>query len=462
MFKIYVFILLCAVFVKGLPFVKTSFDLGSETGFCLHVETSGSSILWDSVLLSSCEHENISEGVQQKMLFNGVGPISIKEHQRCLEVKPKSGGWDVVLRPCWTNLPAQNFTLIQEGCMIKNEKVGYCLAAGSTVSSIGDLLTRTLQVVDCKGVSGTLLSWDAHPYSFNTKLNCNKPTTGWKFPKWAAVIFVIFGLITCYCACWILFCPSFCRKQQKQMGLALWKKSPIEISSDKTLRCPAGHEIRAVPNQAKRSCKSCFGEQFVKGAKVYLCPQCDWIICHSCYRLGKTCAPSAPVATQPLTPQSKEMNVIRKSSVIYKQVPIEKSAVKVASVRLNERALKEDDLAVNKAPNLLARIRKNIFGEEQQEVERSVVDTPERIMAEIDKIRSVVRVVRGMQRRSASRRDFRSPRDYSYSPRHRRRSRRYQRYSDSYSSTSSSEDIENSPIRRPWRRREKRRRAAYY
>jgi len=81
--------------------------------------------------------------------------------------------------------------------MIKNEKVGHCLAAGSTVSSSGDSLARTLEVVDCKDVSGTLLSWDVHPNSFVTKLNCNRPRTGLKYPTWAAVIFVTFGLITC-------------------------------------------------------------------------------------------------------------------------------------------------------------------------------------------------------------------------------------------------------------------------
>jgi len=467
MFKISVVrILLCAVFVEAIPIVKTSFDLGSETGFCIEVESSGSSIFWDSVLLSSCQPEKVSKGVHQKMLFDGEGHISIQGHQRCLEVKPKSGGYDLVLRPCWTNLQAQNFTLIREGCMIKSDKVEHCLAAGSTVSYNGGSLTRILQVVDCKGVSGTLLSWDVHPYSFDEKLNCNKPRTGWTFPKWAAVIFVVFGLITCYCACWILFCPNFCRKQQKQMGLTVWRKSPTEIVSDDVFRCPAGHEIRAIPHQGKRRCTRCQQTRFIEGTKVYSCPICDLIICHSCYRLGRACAPSAPLATKPPTPKSKEVDAVEKSCTSYTKIPIEEIAAKVASSKANQTTPKLVDEAASKAPNLLARIRKNIFRTDEQvhKVERpknSIVDTPERIMGEIDTIRSVVRVARGMQRRSSCRRDFRSPRDYSYSPYHWRESRRYQRSSDSLSSRSSSEDMEYSPIRRPWRRRERRRRAAY-
>jgi len=467
MFKILVvLILLCAVFVEGIPFVKTSFDLGSETGFCIEVESSGSSILWDSVLLSSCQPEKVSKGVHQKMLFDGEGHISIEGHDRCLEVKPKSGGWDLVLRPCWTNLQAQNFTLIQEGCMIKSDEVDHCLAAGSTVSSNGGSLTRILQVVDCKGVSGTLLSWDVHPYSFDWKLDCNKPKTGWRFPKWAAVIFVVFGLITCYCACWILFCPNFCRKQQKEMGLTVWRKSPIEIVSDEVFCCPVGHEIRAIPHQGKRMCNSCLETQFIEGTKVYSCPICDWIICHSCYRLGGACAPSAPVATKPPTPKSMEVYAVERSYKSYKQTPIKETAVKVASPKAKQTTPKPVDEAASKAPNLLARIRKNIFRREEQvpkdeRTKNYVVDTPERIMGEIDTIRSVVRVARGMQRRSSPCRDFRPQRDYSYSPYRWRESRRYQRYSDSLSSRSSSEDMEYSPIRRPWRRRERRRRAAY-
>jgi len=161
------------------------------------------------------------------------------------------------------------------------------------------------------------------------------------------------------------------------------------------------------------------------------------------------------------------VDVIKESSSRYKKIPIQKPAIKVASVKLNERAPNQESLTAKKTLNLLARTRKNVFGTERQtsrlqKAGTSVFDTPECIMADTDKIRSVVRVVRGMQRRSASRRDFRSPRDYSYSPRRRRRSRRYQRYSDSLSSTSSSEYIEDSPIRSPWRRREKRRRVVYY
>jgi len=459
--------------------VKTSFDLGSETGFCIEVESSGSNIFWDSVLLSSCQPEKISKGIHQKMLFDGEGHISIQEHQRCLEVKPKSGGWDLVLRPCWTNLQAQNFTLIEEGCMIKSDIVEHCLAAGSTVSSTGNSLTRLLQVVDCKGVSGTLLSWDVHPNSFDTKLQCKKPRTGWKYPKWAAVIFVVFGLITCYCACWILFCPNCCRKQQKQMGLTVWRKSPIEIVSSEVLCCPAGHEIRAIPSQGNRRCKSCFGTQFIEGTKLYSCPRCDWIICQSCYRLGRGSASRAPVATKPPTPKSEEVDSVEKSFTSYTQIPIEKPAIKVSTPKPIRTAQKQEDKVVSKAPNLLTRIRKNIFrtGEQVPKVDgtkNSVVHTPERIMGEIDTIRSVVRVVRGMQRRSSPRRDYRSPRDcsprrdyrsprdYSYSPRRWRGSRRYQRRSDSLSSTSLSEDMEYSPIRRPWRRRERRRRGRAY
>jgi len=199
---------------------------------------------------------------------------------------------------------------------------------------------------------------------------------------------------------------------------------------------------------------------------MYLCPQCDWIICDSCYRVGWARVPNTAVARHPLTPKSDQVDFIEKSSSSYKKIPSEKPAIKMAPGKLSKRAPKQQNLAPKKRLNLLACIKKNIFGTEQYTSRlqngSSVVGTPERIMADIDKIRGLVRVVRGVQRRSASRRDFRSPRDYSYSPRRRRRSRSYQRYSYSLSSTSSSEDIEYSPIRSPWRRRGKRRRVAYY
>jgi len=87
-----ILILLCSVFVEGAPLVKTSFDLGSESGFCMDIESSGSSPLYDSVLLSSCKREDKSEGVLQQMQFEGVGHITIDGYNHCLEVKPKSGG----------------------------------------------------------------------------------------------------------------------------------------------------------------------------------------------------------------------------------------------------------------------------------------------------------------------------------------------------------------------------------
>jgi len=85
-------ILLCSVFAEGAPLVKTSFDLGSESGFCIDIESSGWGILYDSVFLSSCKPEDKSGGVLQQMLFEGVGHITVDGYNHCLEVKPKSGG----------------------------------------------------------------------------------------------------------------------------------------------------------------------------------------------------------------------------------------------------------------------------------------------------------------------------------------------------------------------------------
>jgi len=434
-----VLFLTCVLFVEGLPLVKTSFGLGSETGFCIDIESSGSSIFWDSVVLSSCK-EDTSEGDLQQMQFNGEGPISIEGHERCLEVKPKSGGWDVVFRPCWSKLEAQSFTFMQEGCMIKNEKVGLCLAAGSTVSSNGDELTRILQVVDCDSESSKLLSWDVHPSSSDTKLTCAKPKSSWKFPQWAAVIFAIFGMITCWCACWFLFCPSYCKEKQKQMELIVRKKSPNKIRRDENLRCPAGHYIRDVPRQGKGSCSNCHGLEFGEDTTIYLCQTCNWIICSYCYSQIRTCKPSAPIASSPSTPRSKEAASMSPYS--------------------EPRVLKEKP---GSEANLCTRISRSIFGtaEQASEVkdgESSDMTTPERISREI---RSVVReeLRRSRYRRDCrSPRDHRSPRDYRYRHSSRRRSpRRYRRWSDSSTSTSTEEESEYSPVRRSRRQRRWRR-----
>jgi len=459
-----VLFLTSVLFVEGLPLVKTSFGLGSETGFCIDIESSGSSIFWDSVHLSSCT-EDTSEGDLQQMQFNGEGPITIEGHERCLEVKPKSGGWDVVFRPCWSALEAQSFTFEEEGCMIKNEKVGLCLAAGSTVSSNGDELTRILQVVDCDSVSNTLLSWDVHPSSSDTKLTCLKPKSSWKFPQWAAVIFAVFGIITCWCACWFLFCPSYCKEKQKQMELIVRKKSPNKIRRDENPRCPAGHYIRVVPRQGKGSCSNCHGHEFREDTRIYYCQTCNWIICASCYSQIRTRKPSAPYAPLPTTPESKETSVLEKSNIANSQPPIKKSVMKAASMSpySEPRVLKEIPVS-DEGPNLLTRIRRSIFGTAEQATEvkdgeSSDITTPERISREI---RSVVREE---LRRSRYRRNYRSPGDYRhprdyhyrYSPR-RRSPRRYRRWSDSSTSTSTEEEeSEYYPSRRSrqqrrWRR----------
>lgn len=183
MFKIMaVLILPYAVFVEGVPFVRTSFDLGSWNGFCIDIESRGSSIFYDSVLLRSCKPGNKSDAELQQMQFDGAGPISIEAHKRCLEVKPKSGGWTVVFQPCRANLQAQKFTLVRKGCMIRSDKLEYCLAAGSTLTSTGHSLSRVLEVADCKSVNNKFLSWDVHPGTADTQLTCDKPRVGSGFP----------------------------------------------------------------------------------------------------------------------------------------------------------------------------------------------------------------------------------------------------------------------------------------
>jgi len=486
--------LTCVLFVEGLPLVKTSFSLGSETGFCIDIESSGSSIFWNSVLLSSCS-EDTSEGDLQQMQFTGSGPITIEGHERCLEVKPKSGGWEVIFRPCWSSLEAQSFTFVEEGCMIKSEKVGLCLAAGSTVSSNGNELTRTLQVVDCDSVSSSLLSWDVHPYNSNAKLTCVKPKTSWKFPKWAAIIFAVFGMITCGCACWFLFFPSFYKEKQKQMELIVRKKMPSKILKDDNLLCPAGHDICVVPKQSNQSCSNCNKLEFREDTMFYLCPICDWLVCGPCQRQISTSDPRSPYASNLSTRKSKEVNVLAKSNINNFQSPRENSITKAASQSRDIESQEQEDKPVFGAPNLLTRIRRSINGTAQQATgvkdgESSDITTPERISKEIVTIRSVVKErngkLRSGTRRSGFRRDCRSPRDkhYYYSPRRRspysprrrsrysprRRSRysprrrsprRYSRWSDSSYSTSTEEEIEYTPVRRPRRQRRWSRRAEY-
>jgi len=143
-----------------VPFIRTSSDLNEKNGFCIDVAFWSGETIYDLVQLRPCKSidRNKTGSVDQQVLFEGFGNISIENGDKCLEEVSSQDGRMLVFRPCWSYLLAQNFSLVPEGCLIKNRLTGHCLAASSTTSDSGVWRSRGLEAVDCNSVDKDLLS----------------------------------------------------------------------------------------------------------------------------------------------------------------------------------------------------------------------------------------------------------------------------------------------------------------
>jgi len=255
------------------------------------------------------------------------------------------------------------------------------------------------------------------------------------------IIFVVFGMITCWCGCWILFCPNFCRENQEQTGLMIWRRHTSKMLSNDTLLCPAGHGMRLIVSKGKGRCIRCMKEQFIEDDKVYACLKCDWKVCYSCYRQGTACSSTAPSGEKFQTPKNKQKRVVVSGAIREEEKPTPETR--------------------------FTRISKNVV--------RSVSQIPEHIMGKTDVTRTAVITEREKSRRSMPMTDrgygfrsdyqyyspYRKQSDYQYySPYRREKSGRYRDWSD-YTSSTQSENIEYSPKRRPWRSPKRKRRREY-
>jgi len=244
-------------------------------------------------------------------------------------------------------------------------------------------------------------------------------------------------------------------------GIRSYAKTPSE-PSEKTLRCPSGHELCSIISRGEQNCSCCIEGQFMGGTTVQGCQTCDWLVCECCYETRRVNAPNAPSDSKLSTPKNKQKNIVGFNSTGYTQIPMDQPNVKPSSFKRKISASKQKENADDDTPNLLTRTRKNIFQAAQQSPNEqmrkmSVTATPEHIIHEVDTILNSARGIRKTQRKNRLRSDYRSPSDYYYTPCRRRRYKRYSRWSDSFSSPLS-EDLENTPISRPWRRRSRRRR----
>jgi len=181
----------------------------------------------------------------------------------------------------------------------------------------------------------------------------------------------------------------------------------------------------------------------MEGTGAYACSRCDWMMCHFCYQLGTPNTPSSSTSTQFLSPDQTS-----RGSTTGKIPP---SRIVRALPKKEERLGRESQGCLTSIINFFT--MSTPYEKEYCSSARDIraIGTPERILKDIDRIRSVVKAVAKMRSRSASRRDSRSP-SY-YSPRYRRRYGR----SDS-SSPRWSDESEISPYRRRWRRKRRIRR----
>jgi len=213
--------------------------------------------------------------------------------------------------------------------------------------------------------------------------------------------------------------------------------------------------LHRIINPGGRNCSCCVWVELKEGTEVYACIDCDWMMCHFCHQLRIPRGPSASVATWPITPEFQEMKFRRKNDDTY---------YSRMSSFIGEKPLPgQDKSRVNRATGFEESIKSvSTTASRHHENDRTAsgirsINSPERILHDINKIRNTMKTVAEMK--SPSSIGSRSPRDYT--PRRWRKSRLRSSCSES-SSQSWSDCSDISPYRRRSRRYRRRRRRLNY
>jgi len=351
-------------------------------------------------------------------MFEGSGSISIENGAKCLEEVSSKGATVLAFRSCWSHVLAQNFSLVPEGCLIKNIKTGHCLAASKTTSNSGVWRSRVLEVVDCGSVDKKLLSWSIYPRDPRNKLDCENPRRDPDLQNWAVVLLTIFVIAIFIAALWL-----YKLWRDRQNGYSSSAPLPTKVEL-KFLQCPAGHKLKdsvAVVTE-RRWCDFCDNTRFYEGTRVHTCVECNWIVCTRCYnRRSRPC--SNPSAVLLVTSPGRNAELLTTANMIASPKP---------------RPVKRD---------LRTRIHSKINRVTRQyssppsypsEKEKTALRA-ERIGKEIDQIRVVVNEITNLQRhyrdyrtRSSSSTSLSPSRSCSITPRRTRAGRRERWSRDRY------------------------------
>jgi len=371
-----------------VPFIRTTFNLDDNNGFCIGVAFWSGKFIYDLVQLRECKfsHRNETIGNSQQVMFQGRGSISIENGAKCLEEVSDKGGPILIFRSCWSQVLAQNFSLHPDGCLIKNTQTGHCLAASSTTSNSGFWRSRELKAVECSSVDKKLLSWNIYPQNSANKLDCEKPGRGIGFPNWAAVLLTILVIAVCIFAFWLQW-----KWKDRQRSFSAPKAPMVQQVESKVLQCPAGHKLKhsVLVVTERRWCDFCDETRLYEGIRVYACVKCNWIICSSCYHRRNI------VSSDP-------------NAILLVASPGRKGELRTVANLVSQRRppVKKKDLR-SRVQEIIGNVTRLHSAPPNKE---NIIATPERIGNEIDQIKLVVREVTKLQRHDQE------SRHRSYSP----------------------------------------------
>lgn len=380
------------------PFIRTTFKLDDNNGFCIGVAVYSGKFIYDLVQLRECnfEHGNETIGNSQQVMFEGSGSISIENGEKCLEEVSDEGGSMLVFRSCLSEVLTQNFSLDPDGCQIKNVQTGHCLAASSATSNLGFWRSRELKAVKCSSVNNKLLSWNIYPRDSGNKLDCEEPGRGNGFPNYAAVLLTILVIALLILAFWL-----YKKWKDKRRRFSAPKPSaPVARQAEsKFLQCPAGHKLKhsVLVVTDRRWCDFCGNTRLHEGIRVYACVKCNWMICSSCYR--RDSASSNPNAVLLVSSPGRKGQLLRLANMVTPPKPMPRQPIR--------RPVRKKDM--------LSRFREIIgmgtrsCSPSPPPKKENINTSPKQIGKEIDQIKVVLSEVANLKRHH---REYR-PRSYS-------------------------------------------------